>query len=85
MPGHLPKNKQKILTVAILFVTCQGLYLENMSLSHTCLVYLKSLVILLLSLFVILKLLVYQWSLAIVINFSFFSSLLLPLVVFSCT
>ena len=83
MPGHLPKNKQKILTVAILFVTCQGLYLENMGLSHTCLVYLKSLVILLLSLFVIL--LVYQWSLVIVINFSFFSSLLLPLVVFSCT
>ena len=83
MPGHQPKNKQKILTVAILFVTCQGLYLENMGLSHTCLVYLKSLVILLLSLFVIL--LVYQWSLAIVINFSFFSSLLLSLVVFSCT
>ena len=45
MPGHLPKNKQKILTLAVLFVTCQGLYWENMALSHTCLVYLQSLVI----------------------------------------
>ena len=44
MLGHLPKNKQKMLTIAILFVTCQELYLENMALGHTCLVYLKSLV-----------------------------------------
>ena len=78
-----PAKKQAENINSSHIVTCQGLYLENMGLSHTCLVYLKSLVILLLSLFVIL--LVYQWSLAIVINFSFFSSLLLPLVVFSCT
>ena len=32
MAGHLPKNKQKILPLAILFLTCFGLYSESVAL-----------------------------------------------------
>ena len=32
MPGHLPKKKQKILSLAILFLTCLELCLENVAL-----------------------------------------------------